>query len=170
MNRRFRSRGRSLVEVVVVVTLTTVIISQAVVMLSSLLKIQSRYAQQERLTTIAAQFKERWQNDVRQATGATVGDRCELAMGSDKTVVYSRDGENVLREVREGDKIIHRDQFDVQLAGELTFVHEAMPRGTLISLAFRSTIRHKGLPSRERAVAWSTAAQSIVAGPVEDQP
>jgi hypothetical protein len=132
-------RGATLIEVLVMITVISVVMAGAATTLVALLHIERQARSDQTELQTLANLAARWRTDVHAAMAASVGDGCELTMADGRTIRYSFAVPRIAREVRRGETIVHRDSFVLppQAQGEFTMA-ENHP-GWLLRLSIAPT-------------------------------
>ena len=145
VNRSARPRsasGKSLVEVMVVVTIVSIILAACTTTLAALMHVERQFRRDAEQTTTLARLAARIRSDAHQATALQAGDACVLSMPGGEAIHYAADGRAIIREVHRGMTVEHRDAF--RLPGDADIAFEAVEQsgGKLLRL----TIRGSGRP------------------------
>src|SRR5262245_5153062 len=98
-----RPAGKSLIELLVIITLLSIVMSLAATTLSVLFRTQQRLSRQEHESVALARLTTLLRSDAHQAVGCEVGQVCTLTLPDDQTVSYSADASEICRQVRHGD-------------------------------------------------------------------
>jgi hypothetical protein len=127
-------RGKSLIEMLVIISVLSVVMSLAGGTLILLLRCErqvKRDLDQERsLVRLGQQFRA----DAHAATGAEVGPACVLKLAGGQTIRYAAGNAGVTREVMDGEKVEHRDQFALPAPADVRFESPAEASGKLVRL------------------------------------
>jgi len=136
-----RRRGKTLIELVVVVSLTSIVLSLAATTLVALYRIERQTratsSQGQTLCSLASRLRQ----DAHAAQQATVAGGCELALADGRRIRYVAGPQGILREVTRGSAVEHRDTF--ALAAPLAAEFQLAPVGqrSLVTLAIRRADR-----------------------------
>ena len=104
-------RGKTLLEVAVIISLTSVVLSLASVTLVTLFRVERQttagLAHERSLARLASQ----WRADAHLAVAVKTGDGCEMRLNDGRSVFYAFSNPRITREVRLADRVEHRDAF-----------------------------------------------------------
>lgn len=133
-----RSRGgKTLIEVSVVLAMTSVAMSLATATLITLFRVE-RQARSDAAQDIAlARLASRWRADVHAATSASTGVDCQLTLPNGPSVHYSFQSPAVSREVRRGEQVEHRDAFVLSRTARAQFTSEPITGTQLLSIVIQ---------------------------------
>jgi hypothetical protein len=104
-------RGKSLVEMLVVITLMSGAMGICALTLSALYRTESQLRRDREQQLIGSHLADRWRADVHGAVACTVDKDCELTLADGRRVKYAIDGSVIHREVLLGAAVQHRDAF-----------------------------------------------------------
>jgi hypothetical protein len=109
---RLSSRaGKSLVEMLVVITLMSGAMGICALTLSALFRTESQLRRDREQQLIGSRLADRWRTDVHGAVACTVEKDCELKLADGRRVKYAIDGSVIHREVLRDMAVEHRDAF-----------------------------------------------------------
>jgi len=146
MKRSPRS-GKSLIEMLVMISLLSIILGLSATTLASLFRLRSTISKDTDQARSIDRLATRWRTDAHEATSASVGETCELKLSDNRSIRYSFAVPRVTREVYDGDEIVHRDSFALSRNSSVTFQTEPFGTGQLIR-AIVETVNNR-LPVRE---------------------
>lgn len=114
-------RGTTLLELIVLITLISVALTAAATTLVALLRIErqvrSDQLQQQSLAALASH----WRTDAHAAITASVTEDCVFTLADGRTIRYVYSAPRVVREVHQGDEVVHRDAFVVSPRAVVAF-------------------------------------------------
>ena len=148
-------RGFTLIEVAVVVSITSVLFALSATTIVALLKLERQFASDASLQRALGRLSDHLREDAHQAVTAQCERMCALEMGEGTTVRYAFETPAVVREVRRGDTVEHRDSFTLGRDAKVEFVLESVGSRQLVLM----TIDFSAAEGRTRI--------SQVAGPLE---
>src|SRR5262245_34178105 len=148
---RCRPTGKSLLEVVVMISLLSVLLGLSATSLASLFRLRYTITRDTEQARSIDRLAMRLRQDVHEAIAASVADDCDLTLSEGKSIRYSIATPRIVREVREGakgaEKIVHRDSFSLPRHSTVTFQNEQMDSGTMIRVVIAP--ENTRLPPRE---------------------
>ncbi len=125
-------RGFTLIEVAVVVSITSLLFALCATTLIALMRLErqcaAEIAQDRAVARLASQFRA----DAHVALDVDCTDGCLFELDGEKTVRYLFSPPAVTREVRRGDAIDHRDSFLLGRDASVSFSPDANSHGRLI--------------------------------------
>jgi len=154
---RFRS-GKSLVELMVVISVVSVVLAACTTTLAALLHLERQFRRDAEQTTTLARLATRIRSDAHQASGLQAGETCVLSLPGGEAIHYALDGRAITRIVRRGEAIVHRDAF--RLPGDAAIAFQAVEQsgGQLLRL----TIRSSGRPVRGSPAVQATTIDAAI--------
>src|SRR6478735_2255858 len=149
--RRCRPAGKSLIEVVVMISLLSIILGLSATSLASLFRLRYTITRDTEQARSIDRLAMRLRQDAHEAISASVADDCDLTFSEGKSIRYSFTTPRIVREVREekegAEKIVHRDSFSVPRRSLVTFHREPLESGTLVRVVIEP--ENTRLPPRE---------------------
>ena len=149
--RRCRPAGKSLIEVVVMISLLSIILGLSATSLASLFRLRYTITRDTEQARSIDRLAMRLRQDAHEAISASVADDCDLTFSEGKSIRYSFTTPRIVREVREekegAEKIVHRDSFSVPRRSLVTFHREPLESGTLVRVVIQP--ENTRLPPRE---------------------
>lgn len=109
--RRNPRAGKSLVEMLVVITLMSGAMGICALTLSALFRTESQLRRDREQQLIGSRLADRWRTDVHSAVTFIVNQDCELKLADGRRVKYAIDGSVIYREVLHDTAVQHRDAF-----------------------------------------------------------
>jgi type II secretory pathway pseudopilin PulG len=128
-------RGSSLLEVLVLITLISVALTAAATTLVALLRIERQVRTDQSQRQCLASLASRWRTDAHAATAASVNEDCVLTLADGRTIRYFYAMPRVVREVRRGDEIVHRDAFVLSPRAQIAFSESGDAPPYLVTLS-----------------------------------
>jgi hypothetical protein len=123
MSRRIR-QGKSLIEVLVVVSLISGALAISTMTLAALFRAEVRLRRDRDQATVAARLADLWRADAHGAVACAAEKECVFTLADGRSVKYEASGSAISREVARGQTTLHRDSFrlpaDAAAAFELT--------------------------------------------------
>jgi prepilin-type N-terminal cleavage/methylation domain-containing protein len=132
-NRPPRS-GFTLIELAVVVTLTSVVLTLSAATIITLFRVERQFAGDAAQDFALARLASHWRADAHQATTAKMDAGCELILPGGRTIRYTFASPAVIREVRRGDQLEHRDAFVLTRRSVAEFSVEPSGDGKIVQL------------------------------------
>ena len=124
MNRHCKDRpGFTLVEMMVVITLSSLLGMISVMLFSALLKSQRQFSQRERQRRELARIDAILRSDTHAASmvAAQNGETCELKNAAGETWTYRRADDNLQRVRSNAGKVVQRESFRLQAGTKVEF-------------------------------------------------
>ena len=128
-------RGTSLVELMVVVTISGMIFSGAAVCLHSMYRADQRLRHEAQHRSAVVRLARQFRTDAHLAVGAQEGDdrpggaqALVLSGPSQRTIEYRVQGSEILRTVKDGEQLLHRDAFRLERGVRVAWQVEDGPR------------------------------------------
>jgi hypothetical protein len=136
--------GKTLVEVAIVIALLNVALMLSATTLVALFRVERQVRASDAHRQTIARLSSRWRQDVHMAISADSTDGCRLSLPDGRTIQYSIAPPEIVREVRRGDEVLHRDAFILAARAPARFDVREEPTGQFVSL----TIESPPLPRR----------------------
>jgi type II secretory pathway pseudopilin PulG len=128
-------RGATLIEVMVMITVISVVMTGAATTLVALLRLERQARSDQSELQTLANLAARWRTDVHAAIAASADDDCELTVTDGRTIRYSFAESRIAREVRLGETIVHRDAFVLPSRAQVEFTMADSHAGRLLRLS-----------------------------------
>jgi type II secretory pathway pseudopilin PulG len=129
--------AKTLLEVVVVISILTLVMSLSVTSLATLFRIHRQFRQDNDQAAEMDRLATRLRLDAHEAVSATLDDDCVLTLVDGRTVHYAYDMPRLTRDVRTGSQTLHHDRFRLPKAASVTFERDKNVSGTLIRVSIR---------------------------------
>jgi type II secretory pathway pseudopilin PulG len=133
MNKR-RS-GKSLIEMLILISLTSVVLGTVATTLVALFKTDRQVRRDVEQQTTLARLGSRFRTDAHAARSCQIGKACDLSWPDGRVVRYALEGHRLSREVRRGDSIEHHDTFVLPDTAAVRFEQPADRGGRLVRLS-----------------------------------
>ena len=143
--------GFTLIEMAVVVTLTSVVLTLSAATIITLFRVERQFASDAAQDFAVSRLASHWRADAHQATAAKIDSGCELSLPDGRTIRYSFASPAVVREVRRGKDIEHRDsfvltrrsvaEFSLELSGAREIVHLSVEPAKIPERAHATPVR-----------------------------
>jgi hypothetical protein len=131
-------RGKTLIEVAVIVAMTGVALSLATTTLVSLFRIERQLRADTAYDLTQRRLASRWRADVHAAVAAKADGDCQLTLPDGRYIHYAFSTPVIHREVRRGDQIEHRDAFVLPRSAQASFSRNTDADGRVIRLSITS--------------------------------
>jgi hypothetical protein len=149
--KRSRPAGKSLIEMVVMISLLSIVLGLSATSLASLFRLRYTITRDTEHARSIDRLAMRLRQDAHKAIFATAATDCDLTISEDKSIRYSFTTPRIVREVREGakgeEKIVHRDSFSLPRHSQVTFQTEQIDSSTLLRVVISP--ENTRLPPRE---------------------
>lgn len=129
-------RGKTLIEMTVIISCLTVLLSLAATTMALVMKVERQVRGDLAQQTTLARLGSRFRADVHVAQTATSGDSSiELAMSAEQTIRYAAAEQGITREVVRDGQVEHRDAFRLPADASVAFHVSDAGNGRLARLA-----------------------------------
>jgi len=132
MNKR---SGKSLIEALVLITLLTIALGMSTTSLATLFRIHRLIRADAEQAAALARLATQFRSDAHEAVSSSIDDHCVLTLADGRTIHYSREAPRLVRQVRRGDKVLHRDTFIMAKSAAVTFEREGDTESGLVRLS-----------------------------------
>jgi prepilin-type N-terminal cleavage/methylation domain-containing protein len=146
-HRRQRA-GWTLLELSIVVTISSIVFMLAAVTLAALFRVKVQMAGDTEQDVSIARLASRLRTDAHDAVSAEVENDCELKLADGRTIRYAASPSGVVREVARSGEIEHRDAFRLPRRAKVAFSSHDEERGQLVELAIAAA----DLPDQSYAI------------------
>ena len=151
-------RGITLVEMSVVVTLTSLVLMLATTTLATLLRVNKQLNDDLAQDVALARLASHWRADVHAAEGSVMDEDCVLTLPDQRSIRYRFAAPAVTREVLKGDAKLHRDAFVLAGQARARFVREPGEGSRILRLEIeRADLRDRAFAVPFRAFAFEAA-------------
>lgn len=163
--------GKSLVEMLVVITLMSGAMGICALTLSALYRAETQLRRDREQQLIGARLADRWRADVHGAVACTVDKDCELKLADGRQVKYAIDGSVVHREVIRDNAVEHRDAFKLpkNVAPEFAITNRQGRNFALLHLRPGGPDQPPSTPVRKAVIEAALNLHGSLT-PTEDQP
>jgi type II secretory pathway component PulJ len=134
MRHAIRRSGKSLIEMLMLMSILSVILATTSATLIALMKTDRQLRRDLDQQTALARLAEKFRFDAHAATTCQVDTACQFAQSDGRTVRYEAAGGRVVREIRRGDAVEHRDSFVLPEQAVVTFSQPSDLSGRLVQL------------------------------------
>ena len=148
--RSINSRPRpakTLLEVVVILSIMTVVIGACVTSLGTLFRLRHQFQRDREQVASIARLGTLLRTDAHQAVSASVDDGCSLSLADGRTIHYEFSSPRITRRVEREGQILHRDSFLLAKTANASFERDGDSPISLIRLAIRPV--ESNLPPRD---------------------
>jgi type II secretory pathway pseudopilin PulG len=129
-----RRRGKTLVEMLVLISVLTIILGLVATSLIVLFKTDRQVRRDLEQVTALARLSSKFRADAHAADSCQVAEACDLALPDGRVVRYAAGPERITREVRRGDAVEHRDAFLLPATATAKFELPDETQGRLVRL------------------------------------
>jgi Tfp pilus assembly protein FimT len=130
-------QGKSLVELLVVVSVLSIVIGMSATSLATLYRLHRRYARDVEQALAIDRLAARLRADAHEAARATVDGDFVLNLADGRSIRYSFEPPRIIRQVKRDDSLLHRDTFAMPRDAVVAFENEEVAAGMLIRLSIR---------------------------------
>jgi hypothetical protein len=139
--------AKTLLEVVLILSIMTVVIGACVTSLSTLFRLRHQFQRDREQIAAIARVGTLLRTDAHQAVSASVDHGCSLALSDGRTIHYEFSSPRIVRRVERDGQTLHRDSFLLTKTASVAFESDGESPISLIRLAIRPV--ESNLPPRE---------------------
>jgi hypothetical protein len=132
-----RSAGKTMIEVMVTLTIVAVALAASTTTLAALFQLERQFRKDGEQHTALARLAAQLRGDAHQAESCQVGQGCILALVDGRAIHYTPGPREVVREVRRGTALEHRDTFRLAAAATISLEEITESGGRLVRLRIR---------------------------------
>jgi type II secretory pathway component PulJ len=129
-----RRNGKTLVEMLMLMSVLSVIIATVAMTLIALMKTDRQIRRDLDQQTTLARLSDKFRTDAHAAKSCQVGKSCDLTLADGRLILYSVGPRQIAREVRRGETVLHQDSFLLPADAAISFVLPADTGGRLVQL------------------------------------
>jgi len=156
--------GKSLLEVMVIISILSVVFGASTTTLAALLRLERQFRRDTEQGTSLARLAAHFRCDAHQATSCQVAAGCKFTLPGGEEIDYSAAEREVIREVRRSGALEHRDGFVLPPGAVIRFESGDQSGGVLARL----TIRPTGEPVSGSPAVLATTIDAAVGLPREE--
>jgi len=130
-----RRSGKTLIEMLILISLTSMVLGTVATTLIALFKTDRQVRRDVEQQTTLARLGSRFRTDAHAARTCQIDKTCELIWPDGRVVRYALEGQRLSREVRNGDAVEHRDAFVLPNTAAVRFEQPADLGGRLVRLS-----------------------------------
>ena len=149
--KHHRPAGKSLVEMLVMISILSIIMGLSATTLASLFRLRYTITRDTEQARSIDRLATRLRADAHEALSATLAEDCVLKLNDGRSIRYSFTSPRIVREVRERkqdrEEIVHRDSFSVPRRSLVAFQSEKAGTGSLVRILIEP--ENTKLPPRE---------------------
>ena len=147
-------RGKSLVELLVVLTLISGALGLCSLTLTALFRTETQLRRDREQQIVAGRLADLWRADAHSATACDIGAEAVFTQRDGQRIRYSIESPRIRREVRRGDAIQHRDSFSLPVLAEASFAKrdEAGRTFAVLSVHSKAVDRAYAVPVRAATI------------------
>src|SRR5437764_10648441 len=135
--RRTRTRGKTLLEAVVIISIMALIVGLSATSLATLFRLRHLMTRDSEQATALTRLGTRLRLDIHEASAAALDDGCLLTLPDGRTIQYTFAAPSVVREVKRDAAVVHRDRFVLPRSATAEFSREGDASNTLVRLSIR---------------------------------
>jgi hypothetical protein len=139
--------AKTLLEVVVILSIMTVVIGACATSLSTLFRLRHQFHRDREQIAAIARVGTLLRADAHQADSASVDNGCSLILADGRTIHYEFSSPRIVRRVERDGQTLHRDSFMLSKMANATFEGDGDSPTSLIRLVIRPS--ESNLPPRE---------------------
>ncbi len=140
-------RAKTLLEVIVILSLMTVVVGACVTSLGTLFRLRHQFQRDREQAAALARLGTMLRTDAHQAVSASLDNGCLLTLADGRTIRYEFSSPRIVRRVERDAQTLHRDTFLLAKTTSAVFERDGDSPAPLIRLAIRPT--ESNLPPRE---------------------
>jgi len=160
---RYRA-AKSLLEVLVVISILSVVFGTSTTMLAALLRVERQFRRDTEQTTSLGRLAAHFRSDVHQAKSCQVAAGCKFTMPDGREIHYAAAEREVTREVHRGGALEHRDGFVLPPGAAIRFESIEQSGAALVRLS----IRPEGEPVSGSPAVLTTTIDAAIGLPREE--
>ena len=126
--------GKTLIEMLVLITILSVIMGVVATTLVALFKTDRQVLRDLDQLAALSRLGNKFRSDAHTAESCQVGESCQLTLADGRVVHYSVAPRRIAREVRRGEEVLHHDAFSLPEAAAVRFELPAESGGRLVRL------------------------------------
>jgi prepilin-type N-terminal cleavage/methylation domain-containing protein len=130
-------RGKSLIELLVVISIMSVVLGLCATSLATLFRLRHQLSRDRQQAAALARLATRLRQDAHSATDFSLDSACLLTLPAGEAVHYTYAPPHILREHRRGVQLLHRDRFTLPTSATAAFEQEAGSPHPLLRLTIR---------------------------------
>jgi type II secretory pathway pseudopilin PulG len=164
-------RARSLLELMVVLTVMSIVLSAISLTMWSLVRIERQMSRDVAQLTGHARLAKLWRADAHVALRANLKEDCTFALANGRSVRYWIDGERLRREARQAATVEHRETFELPTGARASFTLSKSAERELAVLSITGTgeLRTLAPPVRPLTLAAVVNLQQATSPPDEPE-
>jgi len=145
--RHSRPAGKSLIEMLVMISILSIVLGLSATSLATLFRLRHTITRDTEQARSIERLAMRLRTDAHEADSAAVAEDCNLTLPSGRSIRYSYTAPRIVREVRGGEKIVHHDSFSLPRHTKVIFQSEQLGMGSLLRIIIEPETTK--LPPRE---------------------
>lgn len=146
----YMRRGKSLIELLVVLTLVSGALGLCALTLTALFRTETQLRRDREQQIVADRLADLWRADAHGATACDIGAEAVFTYAAGRRIRYSIETPRIWREVHRGDAVQHRDSFPLPALAEASFAtrDEAGRTFAVLSIQAQPVDRANAVPVR----------------------
>lgn len=133
-----RRRGKSLIEMLIVIGVFSVVLGTTATTLVALFKTDRQVRRDLHQLTTLARLNTRFRTDAHAAAACQVDQGCTFTLSGERSVRYFHEGQKLHRQVLNGQAVEHRDAFTLPDSAVVLFAQPTEQSGKLVRLTIRA--------------------------------
>ena len=162
--RRSRPAGKSLIEMLVMISILSIVLGLSATSLATLFRLRHTITRDTEQARSIERLAMRLRTDAHEAVSASIAEDCNLTLPDGRTIRYSFTAPRIVREVHDGEKTVHHDSFSLPRHTKVTFEVEQPGTGSLLRIVIEP--EKTQLPPRELPRAARIEAAVGIHGPL----
>jgi hypothetical protein len=130
-----KRKGKTLIEVLVLVTLLTIALGMSTTSLATLFRIHRLIRADAQQAAALARLATQFRSDAHEAVSAALDEHCVFTRADGRTIHYVHEAPRLVRQIRRGDKVLHRDAFVMSKSAAVKFDREGDGETGLVRLS-----------------------------------
>jgi hypothetical protein len=135
--RRHRSDGKSLLEALVLISILSLVVALSATSLTTLFRIRHQMSRDREQGATISRLATRLRLDAHEADSVSLNDGCMFSLTDGRTIHYSFDAPNLVRQVRRDTTLLHRDRFLLPKSATAAFERDGDLPPALVRLSIR---------------------------------
>ncbi len=132
-----RRTGKTLLEMVVIISIMGLVIGMSATGLATLFRLRQQLTRDSEQARSLARLGTRLRLDAHEAAGVAMDEGCLLTFPDGRTILYSINAPNIVRELKRDGAVVHRDRFLLARSAAAEFSVEGGSANGLVRLHIR---------------------------------
>jgi type II secretory pathway pseudopilin PulG len=135
--RRRRIRGKTLLEVVIIISMMGLVVGLAATSLATLFRLRQQMSRDSEQAAVLARLGTRLRLDAHEAVAVALNDGCLLTLPDGRSIQYTFAAQSITREVKRDATVVHRDRFLLPKSAGAEFSRDGESPSAMVRLSIR---------------------------------